>query len=247
MTQSLNHAAALDQGVRTYRCFDLPFPRPATKPDWFGRWRTTFQGKHLDLTSAQEEALGRLLPALLCGEQSAIAVFHAEAMRLSHRARRASLTMFHTIEADEDAHETSLQIITNGLTATADSTAIRRRSQVFFAKLGRVDSIAHHFAQISQLDSATCVVMWHLQHCPIGGGSMLGVLAEQIKRDEARHVSISRKHAFDLGISRNDYRAIGTTIRAELVGLIGHVADSFEVIGIDPDRMFKRINHGVMS
>ena len=247
MTQSLNHPAALDQGARTYRCFDLPFARPATKPDWFGRWRTAFQGKHLDLTSAQEEALGRLLPALLCGEQSAIVVFHAAAMRLSHRARRASLTVFGAIEADEDAHETSLQIVTNGLTAVAGATAIRRRSQVFFARLGRVDSIARHFAQISQLDSATCVVMWHLQHCTVGGDSMLGVLASQIKRDEARHVSISRKHAFDLGLSRDDYRVVGAKVRTELIELLGHVVESFEAIGIDPDRMFKKIHHGVVS
>ena len=227
-----------------YRCFDLPFGRSPTKPTWFNRWCTAFQS--LAITSSQEEALARLVPALLCGEQSAIAVFHAEALRLSQAARGASLAVFSAIEADESAHEASLQILANTLPTAPDSTAIRRRSQLFFGRLGRIESVAHHFAQVSQLDSATCIVMWHLQHSLIGGGSMLGILAERIKGDEARHVSISRKHAFALGIARNEYRALGQAIRADLTCLLRHVADSFDAIGIDPDRMFNKINRGVV-
>ena len=71
--------------------------------------------QRLAITSSQEEALARLLPALLCGEQSAIAVFHAEALRLSQAARSASLAVFGAIEADEGAHEVSLQILANTL------------------------------------------------------------------------------------------------------------------------------------
>lgn len=244
-TSSSRDGAHQNQASDRYRCFDLPFGRSQTKPAWFNRWRRAFSEQSLAITSSQEEALARLLPALLCGEQSAIAVFHAEALRLSQAARSASLAVFSAIEADEYAHEASLQTLANTLPTAADGTAIRRRSQLFFGRLGRIESVAHHFAQVAQLDSATCAVMWYLQHSSVGGDSMLGTLAERIKRDEARHVSISRKYAFALGIARNEYRTLGQAIRADLTCLLRHVADSFDAIGIDPDRLFDKINRGV--
>ncbi len=124
-TSTSRDGAHPNQPSDRYRCFDLPFGRSPTKPAWFNRWRTAFSEQSLAITSSQEEALARLLPALLCGEQSAIAVFHAEALRLSQAERSASLAVFSAIEADEGAHEASLQTLANTLPSAPDSTAIR--------------------------------------------------------------------------------------------------------------------------
>ena len=229
---------------KLFRCFAPPLRRQTATRTWFTQWRDDFSAPPLAMKTTHQEALSRLAPALLCGEQSAIEIFQTEAENLTREAGNASLTLFHLIENDETAHEASLQLLRAKLPVAGDENAIRRRSQAFFARLGRVKTVAHHFGQVAQLDSAVCAIMWYVQHSEVGGNSMVGRLAERIKHDEARHVSVSRRHALALGLSRDDYSRLGELVRGELTSMLEYVADSFEDIGIDADLLFARIKRG---
>jgi hypothetical protein len=228
-----------------FRCFP-PQWRPTPARTWFTHWIEEFSAPSLVMNSRHQEALARLVPALLCGEQSAMKLFQIEGGHLTGQALNVSVTLLHSIEHDETAHEASLQVLRAKLPAASDEHAIRRRSQAYFAGLGRADSIAHRFGQVSQLDSAVCAIMWHMQHSAVGDNSMIGQLVERIRHDEARHVSISRRHAFALGLSRDDYSRVGELVRGGLTNMLEYVADSFEDIGIDAGVLFTRIKRGTL-
>ena len=232
---------------KVFRCFAAP-PRwgPTPARTWFTQWIEEFSAPPLVMKSRHQEALARLTPALLCGEQSAMKLFQIEGGHLTRQALNVSVTLLHSIENDETAHEASLQVLRAKLPAASDEHAIRRRSQAYFAGLGRAETVAHHFGQVSQLDSAVCAIMWYIQHSAIGGNSMIGQLGERIRHDEARHVSISRRHAFSLGLSRDDYSRLGKLVRGDLIRMLEYVADSFEDIGIDAGLLFARIKRGAL-
>ncbi|CUS38859.1 conserved hypothetical protein [Candidatus Nitrospira nitrificans] len=231
---------------KVFRCFAPPRWRSTPARTWFAQWSKEFSTLPLIMKSKHQEALARLAPALLCGEQSAINLFRIEDGHLTRKTLHVSVTLLHGIENDETAHEASLQVLRANLPAASDEHAIRRRSQAYFASLGRAETVAHHFGQVSQLDSAVCAIMWYMEHSAVGGNSMLGRLVEHIRHDEARHVSISRRHAFALGLSRDDYSRLGELVRGGLTGMLEHVADSFEDIGIDAGLLFTRIKRGAL-
>ena len=62
-----------------------------------------------ELAESQNGALGRLLPALLCGEESAFQVFWRESCRLSDDQLRESQALARRIAAEELEHERLLQ------------------------------------------------------------------------------------------------------------------------------------------
>ncbi len=229
---------------KVFRCFAPPRWRQTPARTWFTQWIEDFSAPPLVMNSRHQEALARLVPALLCGEQSAMKLFQIEGGQLTGQALNVSATLLHSIENDETAHEASLQVLCAKLPAASDEHMIRRRSQAYFAGLGRAETVAHHFGQVSQLDSAVCAIMWYMQQSAVGGNSMIGQLVERIRHDEARHVSISRRHAFTLGLSRADHSRLGELVRSGLTRVLEHVADSFEDIGIDAGLLFARIKRG---
>ena len=229
-----------------FRCFAPPRWRPTPTRTWFAQWSEEFSAYPLVMNSRHQEALARLAPALLCGEQSAINLFQIQGGHVARQALNMSVTLFHSIEHDETAHETSLQVLRAKLPVARDEHAIRRRSQAYFAGLGRAETVAHHFGQVSQLDSAVCAIMWYMQQSAVGGNSMIGRLVERIRHDEVRHVSICRRQAFALGLSRDDHSRLGEHVRSGLTRMLEHVADSFEDIGIDAGLLFARIKRGAL-
>lgn len=229
-----------------FRCFAPPKWGLTPARTWFAQWSEEFSACPLVMNSKHQDALARLAPALLCGEQSAINLFQIQDGHLTRQALNMSVTFFHSIEHDETAHEASLQVLRAKLPAARDEHTIRRRSQAYFAGLGRTESVAHHFGQVSQLDSAVCAIMWYMQQSAVGGNSMIGQLVERIRHDEVRHVSICRRHACALGLSRDDHARLGEHVRGGLTRMLEHVADSFEDIGIDADLLFARIKRGAL-
>ena len=228
------------------RCFPPPRRGPTPMRTWFAQWSEEFSACLLMMNSRHQEALARLAPALLCGEQSAINLFQIQDGHVARQALNVSATLFHSIEHDETDHEASLQVLRAKLPAARDEHAIRRRSQAYFAGLGRAETVAHHFGQVSQLDSAVCAIMWYMQQSTVGGNSMIGQLVERIRHDEVRHVSICRRHAFALGLSRDDHSRLGEHVRSGLIRMLEYVADSFEDIGIDAGLLFARIKRGAL-
>ena len=187
------------------------------------------------------EAFGRVIPFLICGEQSAIDVFGNTANIESKAGVSVLKREFAKIENEEAGHELLWQTLVQQLPQPADLRLLKRRAALFFARLGRADTVGEHFAQVSQLDSAVGAIMWSLEHSEISKDVRINALAKLIKHDEARHVSVSRRFALGLGVERDKYHELGSKIRHELLALLAPIADSIEDLGIDASAMFKRI------
>jgi hypothetical protein len=208
---------------------------PRSFADWHAHLETAGPG----MTDVQAEACARLAAVLLCGEQSAVQIFAAEVRR--NAAPKDALDMLRAIELEEQLHEQALRAFCNYLPDAADGHALRRRAQRFFLELGRTDDIASHFCLIADLDSAVCKIMHHVEKSSVDRVSPLRRIATQIKNDEARHVAVSRKYARLLGMPSRERDDGAATINHGLVEMLSPLADSFEIVGVDSDRLFRQI------
>lgn len=193
------------------------------------------------ISDRQMEACANLATVLLCGEQSAIRIFAAEVERSRQRGAHAALRDLLEIERDEHLHERALLAFCRYLPATADQHTLKRRAQRFFARLGRTRDLSAHFAQISELDRAVCKIMWHVENSGLDRVSPLRELAGMIKMDEARHVAVSRRYAAEMGYEQRDRHEFEGRIRNDLVTMLRPLGASFEVVGVDSDRLFRQI------
>lgn len=208
-------------------------------PDWVTPWTRDLLHFGPRMRDRELEAAARLVTVLLCGEQSAIQVFAAEARRQSERRRAVSDLL--TIEQDEQHHEQALLDLKTFLPQSSDQHRIKRAAQRFFAGLGRVDDLGLRFAQIGQLDTAVCKIMFHIERGSLGPNAAMRHLASNIKTDEARHVAVSREYARRLGIDLRAARDKVEFVNHQLVDVLALVGDSFEVIGVDSDRLFAHL------
>lgn len=214
-------------------------------PDWVTPWTRDLHEFGPRMRDRELEAAARLVTVLLCGEQSAIKVFAAEAER--NRERRHAVRDLLTIEQDEHRHEQALLDLQGFLPSTPDQHRIKRTAQRFFAGLGRVDELGLRFAQIGQLDTAVCKIMYHVEKGSLLPEAALRRVATNVKTDEARHVAVSREYAKGLGINLRAAREEVEYVNDQLVDVLSLVADSFEVIGVDSDRLFAHIRSPIAS
>jgi hypothetical protein len=187
-------------------------------------------------------ALTELLGCLLCGEESAIHAFANEGRRLDGQALQASQRLLMQIAREENGHQQLLFSVLLQLPVSPKLLSLRRAARHFFMSMTSVDP-AQHFARIAALDACVSRIMATVLHHP-------GVLSRQpyilavcakIHRDEARHVAVSRRHALDLGLSPTLLQAETIHIQQQLVDLLIPVAESFTTLGMDPERLFKRL------
>ncbi len=225
------------------RCFDVNIDPNTVMPQWFIKWREQFLNGESKISHRHEEALARLIPILLCGEQSAIHVFGNEVERLRGSKWHTSINLLKNIETDEYAHEQALQTVSSFLMEPADLHRIKRDAQHFYLSLGNTAGMPDHFARISQLDACVCIIMNAITSCDLGKSHLIVKLFERIKKDEARHVSVCRKHFIKLGGDRSSFKENRHAVGTKLVSLLTTQADSFETLGIDPDMMFRKMTH----
>ncbi|GAL15914.1 hypothetical protein JCM19233_6936 [Vibrio astriarenae] len=99
-------------------------------------------------SEAQACALSRLLPLLVCGEQSSQWVFYNESRRQKYQSVEATAQDdFERIVLDEKYHEQALECVRSQLAEPVDILSIKRRSQRFFASLGARNTVEEHFAR----------------------------------------------------------------------------------------------------
>lgn len=208
-------------------------------PDWVSSWTSDLVHLGPRMRDRELEAAARLVTILLCGEQSAIQIFAAEAHR--QRERRHAVRDLLTIEQDEHRHEQALLDFKAFLPRAGDQHRVKRAAQRFFASLGRVEDLGLRFAQIGQLDTAVCKIMFHVERGSLGRDAAMRQLASNIKTDEARHVAVSREYARGLGIDLRAARDTVEFVNRQLVDVLALVGDSFEVIGVDSDRLFAHL------
>lgn len=217
------------------RCFPEFKPHRAHANHPILHWIKQYSDHREELNSQQQIALAQLIPLLLCGEQSALFVFHNECKRISDWN---SLEPLQIIEADESLHEEVLQNLLNILPKVNNHNT-KRRAQYFYAKLEqRTQSIPQHFLVISKLDACVCVIMNAIARSDLKG-TYIGRLFELIKKDEARHVKLAKSHA--LYLDPNVEVDKNFCIEQELVQLLKSERESLIKLGIDDSFLFKRI------
>jgi|TARA_B110000902_G_scaffold258862_1_gene329279 hypothetical protein len=239
----MNDVPSVDR-ANDLRCFTVAIKANATQPHWLSVWRREFANTKVALTYRQEEAMARLLPLLLCGEQSAIIVFGGEIERLQGASWHENIALLSSIETDENGHEQALQELSAMLMVPTDLHNIKRRAQLFYLSIGKAAGLDNHFANISQLDACVALVMHAVVNSNLGRGHCIAQLFDRIKIDEARHVAISRQHFLKLGGDKDIFTQSRNTVSRDLVSLLNNEAGSFENLGIDPDQLFSSLTKG---
>lgn len=230
--------------VNKLRCFTVEIKPNSVQPAWLSVWRREFAQTKLALTYRQEEAMARLLPLLLCGEQSAIQVFGSEAQQLTGDRWQESIALLSAIETDEYGHEQALQDVSAMLMVPDDLHHIKRRAQLFYISLSKTAGLDNHFANISQLDACVALLMHAVANSSLGRSHGIAKLFERIKQDEARHVAVSRQHFLKLDGDKNVFSQSRQTISHSLVELLSSEAQSFDNLGIDPSQLFATLTKG---
>lgn len=208
---------------------------------WYQTWNKELLANGARANDRQALACARLATVLLCGEQSAIRIFAAEAQRSRHQGAIQAVRQLATIEQDELHHEMALLRFCDYLPTPANSHQLRRHAQRFFSTIGRCESMAQQFSQIAQLDTAVCKIMWHVENSEIDALSPLRLLATHIKLDESRHIAISRQYSDAMGYDRKKFFSDNELLCENLVAMLSAVSSSFEEVGVDCDQLFSRL------
>jgi len=196
------------------------------------------------LTTRSVEGLSRIVATMMCGEESAVHVFQKEAKRVEDvHAAAASSSLLAQIAAEETEHERLLGLLRSCLPISDDLDTLRRRARFFFLRIASRDP-AIHFARIVGLDSGVCITL----SCMLDASAALSKapnayrIWSSIWRDEARHVRISRQHVMNLGLERAQLIEEGRQMRKNYAErLVLPIADAFESIEVDPDKLLRRI------
>ncbi len=190
------------------------------------------------LSTNEAEALGRLVPAILCGEESAVHVFYQGLRTLPEKARPEVLR----VVTDETDHEIILATLFDQCPEPADLKKLRATSRRFFMSMAARDP-AVHFAHVSALDSGVCILMDELGRgkSALRRNQDLLKIVNRIKLDEAVHVGVTRRATRLLGMPRRHYRDKSAETKESFCTYLGHVSDSLENLAICPDRLTKRI------
>ena len=186
------------------------------------------------LDDAAAVALAALVPLLGCGEEAAALAFGAMAEREGDPATQAALD---AICQEERVHEALL----HGLSAALPPVNARRlvrAARRFHIDLGRGSGVVH-LARIAAIDAGVCTILSRIVRPgrPIAADQNIAGLLKRIRRDEARHVMLSRTIAMSRAEGRalNDVAAGARQALADVLTLAG---DAFEVLGVDPARLF---------
>ncbi len=202
----------------------------------------------LGLDEKAAQALARLLPILGCGEEAATLAFAALARdRTLSDADRLQLR---AIADDELVHDALIDALRRALPdvvlAKAHSAATRR----FHIGL-RSGGTDLHLARIAALDAGVCTILSRLLK---RGGAIsceptLAAILRRIRRDESRHVAVSRR----LALARSPapaLRAAAAFARSGLAAIIAEECAAFEDLGVDAGalvRDLERLPNGLLS
>jgi hypothetical protein len=226
-------------------CFPLPrdlgvaSPQDPTLLDAGSTLRTVDQ-----LGYQAAAALSELVASLICGEESAVQVFHNEERRLNALALQRSQTLLAAIASEEQQHQALLNHWAAYLPHN-DATVHRRRSaRRFFLSL-ECREPGRHFARIAALDANVCRIMATLSRPGTRMARLptLTALCRRILTDEAKHVHVSRQHALALGVTRAELHEQASLVDHGLLELIDSLGPAFEVLEVDLDRLRGRISH----
>ena len=186
-------------------------------------------------------ALGRFVPSLLCGEESAVLIFAHESKRLGRQARKAMQATLHGLAGEEERHEIMLRAISDWLPDSGDRAETRDRARRFFFSFASSDP-ALRLAHIAEIDSCVSITLGAMAKASkVARSEAFSRVVGRIRKDEARHVKICRRLLGEIGLEDAEQAAAGDRVRGRFVELMTPMASAFETIGLDSDRLFRRI------
>lgn len=193
-----------------------------------------------NVSSADADALTAFFPYLLCGEESAVHVFFREGRRVRKQNIAAHQLMLR-VASEEKVHEAMLVRLSSELPEPKTLASARRQGHDFYIALAHSDP-GVHFARIAALDSCVCKIMAALCSAPsVQRVPAVHRVFSKVRHDEATHVRISRAYVVDLGLPKDLLNSEADMICPALADFIQPTGEAFEYLGIDPDRMFRRI------
>ena len=192
------------------------------------------------LDDARAAALAVLVPVLGCGEEAAALAFDGLAeLELDPDAARTLAT----IGSEERVHDALLTALAAALPEPPEATALRRAARRFHIRLG-IGRPAAHLGRIAAIDAGVCTVLSRLLRAgnPLAEDPVTAALFARIRRDEARHVRITRERAMArLRKAELDDLAIGA--RTALADILLLAGNAFEVLGVDAHSLHRDLSH----
>lgn len=196
-----------------------------------------------ELTPRETEGMARFIPSLLCGEESAVIIFDHERRRYGKTKDVKISAALGQIALEEERHELMLRVLGDYLPRPDDLDEIHGRAKSFFFKLGfKSPDPLQRLNLIGALDRCVCITLGDMiKRASVTRLPAFGRIIRRILEDEARHVRICRRIMAELGVTKQDMEEAAVTVREMFVEMMGPVGDSFEDIGVDPDRLFRGI------
>ncbi|MGF6920685.1 hypothetical protein [Paraburkholderia sp. 40] len=214
-------------------CFTVPQRPPRSRS-------ADVTAPRLDERTAR--ALADVLPLLRCGEEAATLAFGRLADRADvDPAQRAEAAALHMIEAEERVHDALLQQLCERLPQSADGAALRSAARSFHLRMFARDQTLH-LARIAAVDAAVCTVLSRLTspRTALAQDPALVQLFHRIRRDEARHVAVTRTIVSKRG-SAERLRSSGAAAREALAALLSLRGATFDLLRVDPDALIRDV------
>ncbi len=197
------------------------------------------------LKSGEALALAQLVPLLGCGEEAAALAFDRLATREADPEAHAALR---AIAEEERVHEHLLLALSAAL-PSVDAAAAQRAARRFHIDLGRGSDVAH-LARIAAIDAGVCTILSRLLRAgrPLGNEPNIAALLTRIRRDESRHVMLSRRLAIGRARERT-LEDMAAAAREAMANVMMLASDAFEVLAVDPARLLadlRRLPKGLL-
>jgi hypothetical protein len=202
---------------------------------------------HVTLCERTAEAVAALIPLLGCGEEAASLAFDGLAAAASDGLGSYALR---AIAAEEREHDALLKRLARALPDASGGAETVRQARRFHISLGR-GGPALHLVRIAAIDAATCTILSRLLRAggPVSRDADTCQTLTRIRRDEARHVSVSRKLAKAASVTPA-MRDVASAARESLADILLLGADAFEALAVDADalvRDVRRLPNGLLA
>jgi hypothetical protein len=183
-------------------------------------------------------ALSQLISILGCGEEAASLAFSGLAS--SQQVDVLASIALQQIAEEERFHEKLMQRLA-ALMPKPSSEVATRAARAMHVRLS-AGGIDLHLARIAALDAAVCTILSRLLHAdgPVGHDPVVRGILGKIRRDEARHVAVSRALVLAMGVTVQ-LRDECVIAREALAKVLQIEADAFEALHVDPDKLFRDV------
>ena len=199
-------------------------------------WQPTAPSSSLALDAIAAQGLADLLPTLLCGEASAEMVFTHAIKAFPSKKFPELHDALCRIVADEKRHGDELFNLSHYL--PSPSKRATAKHAVRFLRSLASDNLSIHLARLSAIDIGVCIVLALVCRAPlIIKNDYICRLLTLIRRDEGRHVRVTRRCAEVLGLDVAIEKKEKIQVLNAFSELLSRQDDAFIAIGVDPEQL----------